>query len=143
MSSELADPGDASSIYEEAPLEADRHKWIESQKNGSDLGSRAISDWYTNHWYYFCIGKRIEHLWGNRCWQEFSETHFGFLNSLDYEDHLLADRILDRIFLMRMENLEIIIWAREWNLELDRVIEILELIDINSARFEPLEPVLS
>ncbi len=41
---------------------------------------------------------------------------------------------------MRMENLDIIIWAREWNLELERVMDILELIDINSAR---LEPVLS
>ncbi|MFK7779191.1 MAG: hypothetical protein QM501_13880 [Gimesia sp.] len=140
MSSELVDPDDPSSIYEEAPLEADRHKWIESQKNGSDLGKLAISDWYRNHWYYFCIGKRIEHLLGNRCWQEFSESHFGFLNSLRFKDDLLADRILDRIFLMRMENLDIIIWARESNLELDRVIEILELIDINSAR---LEPVLS
>ena len=138
MSSELVDPLNTSSIYEEAPLEAARHKWIESQKNGSDLGKHAISDWYTNHWYYFCIGKRIEHLLGNHCWQEFSETHFGFLEALQLEDDLLADRILDRIFLMRMENLDIIIWAREWNLEIDRVMEILELIDINSARFEPV-----
>ena len=140
MSSELLDPEEVASIYEEAPLEADRHKWIESQKNGCDLGKLAISDWYANHWYYFCIGKKIENLLGNRCWQEFSDTRFGFLKSLQLEHDLLADRILDRIFWLRMENLDIIIWAREWSLPLDRVLEILELIDINSAR---LEPVLS
>ncbi|QDT92842.1 hypothetical protein [Gimesia algae] len=140
MSSELLDPVEVASIYEEAPLEAERHKWIESQKNGCDLGKLAISDWYANHWYYFCIGKKMEHLLGNRCWQEFSDTRFGFLKSLQLEHDLLADRILDRIFWLRMENLDIIIWAREWNLPLDRVLEILELIDINSAR---LEPVLS
>ncbi|QDU07916.1 hypothetical protein [Gimesia aquarii] len=141
MSSEFNDPDDASSIYEEAPLEADRHKWIESQKTGFDLGKFAISDWYANHWYYFCMVKKIEHLLGNRCWQEFSDTRFGFLKSLNLEDDLLADLILDRIFWLRMENLDIIIWAREWNLPLERVMEILELIDINSARLE--EPALS
>ena len=138
MSSELLDPGQVASIYVEAPLEADRHKWIESQKKGSDQGSLAISDWYANHWYYFCIGKKIEHLLGNQCWQEFSDTRFGFLKSLDLENDLLADRILDRIFWLRMENLDIIIWAREWNLPLERVIDILESIDINSARLEPV-----
>ena len=34
----------ALSVYEEAVREADRHKWIESQKQGRDLGKVAVRE---------------------------------------------------------------------------------------------------
>ena len=38
------------SVYDEAIREADRHKWIESQKRGRDLGVQALRDWFHNYW---------------------------------------------------------------------------------------------
>ena len=49
---------------------------------------------------------------------------------------LLADRILDRIDAGH-ENLCIINWAIGWGLPTDRVVRILEQIDVNRARLDP------
>ena len=61
------------SLYAEAVKEAERHKWIESQKHGRDLGQAAIRDWYRNYWNRFCRWRRMEHLQGTRRWREFGE----------------------------------------------------------------------
>lgn len=59
MSSNSADPGAAgelvrnSSLYREFQAEREeilRHKWIESEKAGHDIGfERALTDWIVNH----------------------------------------------------------------------------------------------
>jgi len=124
------------SLYAEAVQEAERHKWIESQKHGSDLGEHAIKEWYRVHWPGYCRCKRLEHVCGRRCWAEFEEETFGQLYSLIIEGDLLVDRILDRLDYGE-ENLEIIIWAFVWGLPVRRVVDILEQIDVNRARLEP------
>lgn len=126
----------ASSLYEEALREAERHKWIESQKHGRDLGEGAIRDWYRMHWLRYCRYRRLEHVRGSRRWREFGDDNFGQLYSLIVAGDLLVDRILDRVY-AGYENLEIINWAIDWGLPLSRVIDVLAQLDVNRARLEP------
>jgi hypothetical protein len=132
----------ALSLYEEAVREADRHKWIESQKHGRDLGMHAIREWYRKHWPPYCRQKRLEHLQGEQCWQEFGDDQFGQLYSLLVAGDLLLDLILDRAY-ASWENLEIINWAIDWGLPLDRVVNILMQLDVNRARLDPREDAVT
>ena len=134
-----ADEGEsltAASLYEEAFREAERHKWIESQKQGRDLGDLAIREWYRVHWPQYCRCKRLDHLRGCRRWREFDDENFGQLYSLIVAGDLLANRILDRVY-AGYENLEILNWAIDWGLPVARVIDILAQLDVNRARLEP------
>lgn len=125
-----------SCLYEEALREAERYKWIESQKQGRDLGDSAIREWYRVYWPQYCRCKQMEHLSGDRCWPEFGDESFGQLYSLIVTGDLLVDRILDRID-MGYENLDIITWALDWGLPLDEVLGLLAQVDVNRCRLEP------
>lgn len=124
------------SLYEEARREAERHKWIESQKRGCDLGDSAIREWYRLYWRCYCRHRRLEHLEGSRWYREFEEDRFGCLYSRIVTGDLLVDRILDRVY-EGYENLDIINWALGWGLPVEPVLEILAQIDVNRARLEP------
>jgi hypothetical protein len=125
------------SIYEAALSEAERHKWIESQKQGRDLGDQAIRDWFCSHWRAYCRHRRVEHLRGRRRWAEFDDEPSAQIDSLIAMDDCLVDRVLDRVYAGH-ENLDIIVWAIDWGLPTQRVVEILAQLDVNRARFEPL-----
>lgn len=127
--------GQALSLYNEALKEAERHKWIESQKLGRDLGRAAITQWYQLFWNPYCRRRRLEHVQGQQFWAEFEMEHFGLLDIGLVKNDLLTDRILDRAY-CGYENLEIINWALDWNMPLDRVIDILTQIDVNRARLD-------
>ncbi|NOX55306.1 MAG: hypothetical protein GXP27_12890 [Planctomycetes bacterium] len=137
--SEMAVATVAYSLYEEAWKEADRYKWIQSEKQGRDLGDVALKEWFRKYWIDFCRYRRIEHVRGDRCWAEFGYDNFGQLYPLIRNCDLLTDRILDRIA-AGMDNLEIICWALDWGMPMGRVLEILEQLDINRARLEPCFP---
>lgn len=124
------------SIHAAAQEEARRHKWIESQKHGRDLGDTALREWYRLHWHDYCRNCHIEHLDGKQPWQEFDPRVFGHLLELMKSKDVLLERILDRIC-EGQENLEIVQWALEYSLPMDRVIRILEQLNVNAARFEP------
>ena len=130
-------PAEALSLHEEGLREAERHKWIESQKCGCDLGHWAVQEWFAVHWPGFCRCKRIEHVQGRQRWAEFEARQFGRLWDLIVEGDLLTDRILDRVH-CGMENLDIIVWAYRWGLPIPRVINILSQLDINDARIDPV-----
>ncbi len=127
----------SASIYDEAFREALRHKWIESQKRGRDVGDQAIRDWFRVHWRSYCRYRRIEHLRGRRRWVEFDDESFGQIDPLISAGDCLVDRVLDRVY-AGYENLDIINWAIDWGLPTERVVEILARVDVNRARFEPL-----
>jgi hypothetical protein len=124
------------SLYEEALREAERHKWIESQKRGRDLGDSAIREWFRLHWPRYCRHKQLEHLSGSQRWREFDDEDFGQIYSLIVTGDLLVDRILDRID-AGYENLDVINWALDWGLPLERVVDLLAQVDVNRARLEP------
>jgi len=129
--------GVALSLYDQALAEALKHKWIESQKQGRDLGDAALKDWFRRHWLPFCRVCRLEHIEGMRRWLEFAEHEFGQVYHMLLNGDLLLDRILDRME-HGYDNLEIINWGLSWGLPMPRVLELLEMIDINRARLEPI-----
>jgi hypothetical protein len=130
-------PTQIASIYEEALREAQRHKWIESQKHGRDLGEQAIRDWFRKHWRCYCRHRRLEHVRGRRRWAEFDDEPSSQIDAMITADDILVDRVLDRVY-AGYENLDIINWAIDWGLPTNRVVEILARLDVNRARFEPL-----
>ena len=123
------------SIYESARDEIARHKWIESEKAGFDVGQRAIEDWSQNHWHTFLRAKLLEHAQGLIYWEEIQYCRFGILKDIHIADRLLLDRIVDRIK-AGYENLDIILWAHKWGLNVSEVVDILQFIDLNSCRLQ-------
>lgn len=132
----IASKGAAHSLRDDAFREADRHKWIESQKHGRDLGHEAVRDWFRIYWIVYCRVRLLEHVRGIHFWMEFGDETFRKLCSIIGCDDPLLKTILDRME-GGMDNLEVIIWAHDDELPMERVLEILELIDINRARLEP------
>ncbi|MFO0807898.1 MAG: hypothetical protein U0746_04675 [Gemmataceae bacterium] len=121
------------SVYDDCEREADRFKWIESEKAGCDLGEAAISRWVHEHWWGYLRAKWMEHIQGRRFWIELDRGDFGLLQREFRDDALLLDRILDRLK-TGQENLNIICWAEDWRIPMSQVIKILAALDINSRR---------
>ena len=124
---------DKASVYVESEQEAQRFKWIESEKAGCDLGETAIRRWVQHHWWGYLRARWLEHLQGNKFWVELDRGDYGLLQRRFQEQPLLLDRILDRLK-AGQENLDIIQWCIDWNIPFDPVCDILEALDINSRR---------
>ncbi|MBY0527401.1 MAG: hypothetical protein K2R98_28655 [Gemmataceae bacterium] len=121
------------SVYSDSEREALQFKWIESEKAGCDLGEAAIRRWVKEHWWGYLRARWLEHLQGKRFWVELDRGDFGLLQREFRENTLLLDRILDRLK-SGQENLDIILWALDWKIEVPLVLKILEALDINSRR---------
>ena len=122
-----------SSVYVDGEQEALRFKWIESEKAGCDLGEGAIRRWVQCHWWGYLRARWLEHLQGKRFWVELDRGDFGLLERRFHDKTLLLDRILDRLK-AGQENLDVILWALDWKIEVPLVLRILEALDINSRR---------
>jgi len=125
-------PSAARSVYDAAFMEAERHKWLASERHGHDLGPNAKLEWWAKYWPRFCRYRCIEHLSGQCQWQEFRCEVYGRLSITREQADLLVDRIFDR-FVEGWENLTFACWLQEWDLPTERVLEILEIVDINTA----------
>ena len=90
--------------------EAQRFKWIQSEKEGRDLGDHAIRLWIRQHWNGFLRHRWLEHLQGKTCWIELQKEDFGLLQR-EFRDSPLLDPILERLQVLK-ENLDIILWAQ-------------------------------
>jgi len=114
--------------------EAQRFKWIQSQKEGRDLGDHAIKLWVLQHWNGFLRQRWIEHLQGKTCWIELQKEDFGLLQRR-FGTSPLINPILDRLKVLK-ENLDILLWAQEAfsRSEMQEVLDILEELDVNSCR---------
>jgi hypothetical protein len=121
------------SVYVDCEQEAQRYKWIESERAGHDLGESAIRKWVQQHWWGYLRARWLEHLQGKCFWLELDRGDFGLLQRCFQDKDLLLDRILDRLK-AGQENLDILLWAIDWGIPLDSVREILEALDINSRR---------
>jgi hypothetical protein len=122
------------SLHECGEEEARRFKWIESEKAGRDLGEIAIRTWIGRHWHGFLRQRWLEHLQGKTFWIELDQGDFGILRTA-FRASPLIDPILDHLKHGR-ENLDIIVWAITNRLPMSDVLEILELLDVNSRRIE-------
>lgn len=131
---------EVSSLLPVAWDEIQRHKWIESEKARRDMGHQAVEDWLKHFWWRFCRWRRIEHVEGVQRWYEFSHDDFAKILRPILEDDRLTMVIVE---LMKadarrvMSDLEIIEWARDAMVPMERVLEILGDIHINVARLDP------
>jgi hypothetical protein len=124
------------SVHDRGAVEAQRHKWIESEKAGRDLGEWAIRGWVRQHWNGFLREKWLEHLEGRAFWIELDHDDFGLLQR-EFRDSALIGEILGRLK-AGQENLDVLNWAIDHNLRMQEVLQILETLDINSRRIECL-----
>jgi hypothetical protein len=120
-------------LFRLAMREAERHKWIQSEKAGRDLGEAALWEWSRRYWWRWCRERWIEHLSGERYWSDLDHNDFGLLRRTFHHNIALAQEIVTQIK-QGGENLNIIIWALKTNQDMRQVMEILELLDINSRR---------
>ncbi|WZO99518.1 hypothetical protein EP7_001125 [Isosphaeraceae bacterium EP7] len=130
----VAPPSHRRSLHDQGIEEAERHKWIQSQKAGHDLGVAAIREWVRMHWNGFLRDRWIEHLEGVSYWIELDHIDFGLLRQ-DFHDSPLLDEILRRVK-SGQENLEVINWAIVEGHDSNQVFEILLALDINGRRIE-------
>jgi len=114
--------------------EAQRFKWIESEKAGRDLGEWAIRCWVREHWNGFLRARWLEHLQGRAFWIELDHDDYGLLQRA-FRDSTLIDEILEMLK-DGQENLNVLNWAIDNDLPMEEVLEILETLDINSRRIE-------
>jgi hypothetical protein len=121
------------SIYAESQVEAERYKWILSERAGRDLGEAAIRQWVREHWWGYLRARWLEHLQGKCFWIELDRGDFGLLQRAFQDQKALLDHILDRLK-HGQENLDIILWACDSQLDTVPVRKILETLDINSRR---------
>lgn len=130
----LASSGiEAKSIFEEATKEAYRHKWIESEKSGHDLGDQAIEDWHRRYWHKFVRERWLQHIRGQVFWLELDNNDFNILNT-DFPDcPELCERVIS-ILEQGGENLSIVQWALDGNADMEDVMRILSRLDLNSHR---------
>ena len=120
-------------IFRLAMREAERHKWIQSEKAGRDLGEAALWEWSRRYWWRWCRERWIEHLSGERYWSDLDHNDFGLLQRTFHHNIPLAQEIVTQIK-QGGENLNIINWGLKTNQDMRQVMEILELLDINSRR---------
>ncbi len=123
----------AQSVHLAVVEEENRHKWIESEKAGYDLGDGCVKRWVQEHWTGFLRARWVEHLQGKCFWVELDRGDFGLLEREFMEQRELLDTILDRLK-AGQENLHILVWALCNGVSLDPVHEILTALDVNSAR---------
>lgn len=126
------------SVYEEARREAERYKWIRSEKAGYDLGEAMIAEWYQLHWRGFVRAKIVEHTLGMKFYREFGPRCFAVAERVRPTTPGLLEWIIDRLK-HGAENLDIIVAAQELGYPPQEVHAILELVDINAWRFPPWE----
>ncbi len=120
-------------IFEEASREAFRHKWIESEKAGYDIGDGAIEDWHKRYWQRFIRERWIQHIRGVAFWRELDNNDFNILEH-EFEDcRPQADAIVAMLE-KGGENLDIVQWAVETGQDMTIVLHILSRLDLNAHR---------
>ena len=123
--------------FEKAVIEEiQKYKWIESEKAGRDLGEAAIEDWNSRHWWGWCRSKWLEHLKGTTYWTEFGDRDYGTLSPERWEDPQLLETVVGMVEEGR-ENLDILTWAVHTRADLGKVLDILEIVDVNTVREHP------
>src|SRR5947209_19465620 len=84
------------SVHRIGEEEAQRHKWIESEKAGRDLGEWAIRCWVREHWNGFLRARWLEHLQGRTFWIELDHNDFGLLQR-EFQASGLIQVLLDML----------------------------------------------
>lgn len=122
------------SLQDEGASEAQKYKWIESEKAGHDLGAPAIRRWVKEHWNGFLRRRWVEHLEGTCYWVELDDDDYGLLQRAFHDSEMLGP--IFEMLKQGLENLDVINWALQENLAMPEVRAILAALDVNSSRIE-------
>lgn len=120
-------------MTDDAREEAERFRWIESEKAGHDLGEEAIQRWVVLHWAAFVRGRALEHLAGRRFWLSMPREDFGALVREFPNDRDLVNEVVFRLA-NGADNLTVLQWATDFEVPVDRVCDVLQRIDLNALR---------
>ncbi|HPD15497.1 MAG TPA: hypothetical protein PLE19_11130 [Planctomycetota bacterium] len=122
------------SLFREAQAEVDRHKYLESEKRGYDLGHDAVDDWHRRYWTLWLRHRWLEHLLGQRCWEELEVWRFGRLRTLFAGHEALLEEIATLVR-RGAENTDVVFWAARTHLsEMPLIESILTEVRINEIR---------
>jgi hypothetical protein len=121
------------SLFQRALREAHRHKYLESQKAGRDLGHAAIEDWHRRHWTIWLRHRWLEHLLGTACWEEFERVRFGRLRALFSAHEHLLDEVVGMVR-RGAENADVLWWAAKENRDIPAVVRMLIELRLNEIR---------
>ena len=121
------------SLHDFVREEAFRHKWIESERAGRDLGHNAINHWREHHWLGTLRACWAEHVEGKRYWKELDLDDFGLLNQVDW-DQPMTERVM-RELKNGKENLDLLMWVH-CNREREAISQMLCQLNINDRRMD-------
>ncbi|MDR0363210.1 MAG: response regulator [Planctomycetota bacterium] len=121
-------------LFEEASKEAYRHKWIESEKSGHDLGDAAIEDWHRRFWHRFVRERWIQHIKGEIFWPELDNDDFALLDTSEFGECRPQTGKIVEILENGGENLDIVQWAIDGGEDMGVIMRILGRLDLNSHR---------
>ncbi len=124
------------SLFAVGKQEALKHRWIECEKAGRDLGDAPERQWVRKHWWSFLRYNWLNHIHGVCQCSELHPNDFGLLLRRRFRAQHLLQPILDRLK-QNQENLHIIQWALAEHIDMEEVHEILEALDINRVRLSP------
>ena len=95
----------------------------------------ASEHWRRRYWRLWFRSRWIEHVLGEKRWIEMDDERFGLLKRSRRHNPVLVERVVDRLlYSAGLENLDLIFWATDWNIDEDEVIDILKTININDIR---------
>ncbi len=127
------------SVPDLARQHAEAHRWFESERSGRDVGHVAYRQWRQLYWRKFCRWRYLEHMLGVCRYREFEADLFGTLRTeqgwtLDQAMAFVLQQVLDD----DREQVEVLFEAPD-ELSRCRLVEVLDLIDVNGARLQPPE----
>lgn len=121
------------SIMYHAAADYAAQKHLDWERLSYRVEETASEHWRRRYWRLWFRGRWVEHILGEKYWVEMGDENFGVMKKGRAHNPLLVRRVADRL-IVGWENLGIILWAADWGLDLDEVIEILKKLNINHVR---------
>ena len=118
------------SIMYHAAADYAARKYLDWERLSYDVEQTASEHWRRRFWRLWFRVRWVEHVLGQNFWIEMGPENFGILRHGRPHDPVLVSRVADRL-IAGWENLGLILWASDWGIDLDEVIEILKKININ------------
>lgn len=118
------------SVLHHAAADYAGQKYLDWERLSYDIEPTASEHWRKRYWRLWFRAHWVEHVLGQRYWMEMGDENFGMFGRDGSQASLLVERVADRL-IVGWENLGIILWASDWGLSLDDVIDILKKLNIN------------
>lgn len=89
-----------------ARLQAEQHKWRESERRGHDVGEVALKEWCRRNWRSFCRWRFYEHLTAMSFYPEFGTRNHGCLIDPRLKEDPVVKFVVERLRDFLWENLD-------------------------------------